>query len=83
MTIPCSLGKTLEIGDIVYTTNRSDTYTFKKWAKVVGFEEATKRAVITTKGSPKSSKTFRTSEQLMCMTQQIEYNHKEYPENQV
>jgi hypothetical protein len=81
--ICCSLGKTLEIGDTVFTTNRSDTYTFKKWATVVDFNEKDSCAVITPKNGNKNSRTYRSSDQLICVTQQIEYNNKTYPENQL
>lgn len=81
--IPCSLGKTLEIGDKVFTTNRSDTSTFVRFAVVVDFDYDLGEIFVITEGSPKSRKVRRKTCQLMCLTQQLSYNVKNYPENQL
>jgi hypothetical protein len=79
--IPCSLGKTLELGDIVFTTHRSDTHAFKTFATIVGFDNETSTALVRTKNAPKHSQTKRDTSQLICLTQQMSYNLENYPEN--
>jgi hypothetical protein len=74
------LGKTIEIGDYVFTTTSSDTFKFTIFGKVTSFVEDEPAVFITLENVPIKD-TYRLLTQVLCLTQQQEYNLTNYPEN--
>ncbi len=74
--------KTIEIGDEVYTTQSSNGTRWNTHATIYSFAEDGKGVYIK-KDVKKSSFLYRDPKKIMVITQQLQHNRTEYPENQI